>query len=170
MKTTFIAMLCIVLLLGVVPNAKAQLVAGSAEAKAMDKVDAESNPDAKAALLLDFIKEYPQSKVMTDVYIQLLEIYRQKNDTAKVVEYGEKAIALDPENITALLAVSRNYSIEKKNLDKAVSYAQRAVDTVAKRKTQPTPPSMTEADWKQWLESNDQAAKSMLAYARSVRP
>jgi len=170
MKTTFIAMLCIGLLLGVVPNATAQIVAGSPEAKAMDKLDAETNQEAKATLLLDFIKTYPQSKVLGDVYIQLLEIYRQKNDTAKVVEYGEKAIALDPENITALLAVSRNYSIEKKNLDKAVSYAQRAVDTVAKRKTQPAPPTMSDADWKAWLENNDQAARSMLAYARSVRP
>src|SRR5687768_10916255 len=118
MKTTFIAMLSIVLLLGFVPSAQAQIVAGSPEAKAMDKIDAENNPDAKAALLLAYIADYPQSKVMTDVYIQLLEIYRQKNDTAKVVEFGEKAIQLDPENITALLAVSRNYSIEKKNLDK----------------------------------------------------
>jgi tetratricopeptide (TPR) repeat protein len=170
MKTTFIAMLCIVLLLCAAPNAKAQIVAGSPEAKAMDKVDAETNPETKATLLLDFAKEYPQSKAMTDVYVQLLEIYRQKNDTAKVVEYGEKAIQLDPENITALLAVSRNYSIEKKNLDKAVSYAQKAVDTVAKRKAQPAPPTMSEEQWKQWLESNDQAAKSMLAYAHSVRP
>ena len=170
MKTTFIAMLCVGLLLGVGTAAHAQLVAGSPEAKAMDKIDAENNPDAKATMLLDFAKEFPQSKVLTDVYIQLLEIFRQKNDSAKVVEYGEKAIQLDGENITALLAVSRNYAIEKKNLDKAVSYAQKAVDVVAKRRGQPAPGSMTDDQWKQWLESNDQAAKSMLAYARSVRP
>jgi tetratricopeptide (TPR) repeat protein len=170
MKTTFIAMLAIVLLLGAVPTANAQLIAGSPEAKAMDAIDSENNPDAKAGMLLKFAQDYPQSRAMGDVYIQLLEIYRQKNDSAKVVEYGEKAIALDPENITALLAVSRNYSIEKKNLDKAVSYAQKAVDTIEKRKAQPAPPSMSEDQWKQWLENNDQAAKSMLAYARSVRP
>src|SRR5436190_1801234 len=109
MKTTFIAMLCIVMLLGVSPSAKAQLVAGSPEAKAMDKIDAEQNTDAKAALLVAYIKDFPQSKVMGSVYTQLLDIYRQKNDSAKLVEYGEKAIQLEPENITALLAVSRNY-------------------------------------------------------------
>ena len=170
MKTLFIAMLCVALLFGYVSTAQAQIVAGSPEAKAMDKIDAEANPDAKAALLLAYIQEYPQSKVMTDVYVQLLEIYRQKNDTAKLVEFGEKAIQLDPENITALLAVSRTYAIEKRNLDKAQSYAQKAVDTVAKKKTQPAPPTMTEADWKQWLDTNDQSAKSMLAYVRTVRP
>ena len=170
MKTTFIAMLCIVMLLGVSPSAKAQLIAGSPEAKAMDKIDAESNPDSKATLLVAYIKDYPQSKVMGSVYTQLLDIYRQKNDSAKLVEYGEKAIQLDPENITALMAVSRNYSIEKKNLDKAVSYAQKAVDTIAKMRTQPTPAGTPDDQWKIWLDQNDQAAKSLLAYAKTVKP
>ena len=144
MKTTFIAMLGIVLLLGAVPTANAQLVAGSPEAKAMDAIDAEANPDRKSEMLVAFATQYPQSKVLADVYVQLMEIHRQKNDSAKVIEYGEKAIVADPENITALLAVSRNYSIEKKNLEKAVSYAQKAVDTVEKRKAQPAPPTMTD--------------------------
>src|SRR5687767_2681082 len=132
MKTKVVLSLCVVLLLGSYSSAFAQLVAGSPEDKAFEKILAETNPDAKAALLLDYDKQFPQSKVLPDIYAMLMEVYRQKNESAKVIEFGEKVIKIDGTNVTALMAVSRNYSLERKNLEVAVQYAQRAVDSVAK--------------------------------------
>ena len=170
MKAKVILTLCLVFVLGVASRARAQLIAGSPEDKAFEKILAENNPDAKAALLLDFEKQFPRSKVLPDIYVMLMTIYQQKNDTAKVVDFGEKAIKIDGQNVTALLAVSRNYAIERKNLDKAVDYAQKAVDAITKMKTQPPPPQYTDEQWKSYLESTDQAARGMLSYAKSVRP
>jgi hypothetical protein len=100
----------------------------------------------------------------------LMTIYQQKNDTTKANDFGERAIKIDAENVTALLAVSRNYSIERKNLDRAVQYAQKAVDAIEKLKTQPPPPNYTPDQWKSYTDNTEQAAKSMLAYAKSLAP
>jgi tetratricopeptide (TPR) repeat protein len=170
MKTKSVVTLCVALVLGVVSTANAQLVAGSPEDQAYTKIMAEMDADARAALLLDFEKSFPQSRVLPDIYVMLMTIYQQKNDTAKAVDFGEKAIKLDGKNVTALLAVARNYSIERKNLDRAVEYAQTALDTVEQMKTQPAPPQYTEQQWKEYIQSNEQVARSMLAYAQSLRP
>ena len=170
MKTRVILTLCVVFVVGLVPSAYAQLVAGSPEDAAYTKIVGENNLDAKTALLLDFEKTFPQSRVLPDIYVMLMTIYQQKNDMVKANDFGERAIKLDAENITALLAVSRNYSIERKNLDKAVQYAQKAVDLTVKMKNQPPPPNYTPDQWKSYLDSTEQAAKSMFAYAKSLNP
>ncbi len=170
MKTKVIVTLCVVFVLGFVCNSYAQLIANSPEDKAFTKVLAEENADAKLALLLDYEKSFPQSKQLPDIYLMLMEVYRQKNDTAKVVETGEKIIKIDAENVTALMAVSRNLALERKQLDKAVLYAQKAVDAVEKMKTQSPPGSYTDAQWKEYVETTDQAARSILSYAKSVKP
>jgi tetratricopeptide (TPR) repeat protein len=100
----------------------------------------------------------------------LMTLYQEKNDTAKAIDFGERAIKIDAENITALIAVSRNYSIERKNLDKAVEYAQKAIGVIEKLKAQPPPPNFTPDQWKGYIDSTDQAAKSMLAYAKTLAP
>ena len=170
MKTKVILALCVVFVLGSATSAYPQLIAGSPEDAAYTKIIGEANPDAKAALLLGFEKQFPQSRVLSDIYVMLMTLYQEKNDTAKAVDFGERAIKIDAENITALLAVSRNYSIERKNLDKAVQYAQKAVDVTEKLKTQPPPPNYTPDQWKGYIDSTEQAAKSLLAYAKSFVP
>jgi hypothetical protein len=170
MKTKVILTLCVVFVLTLATSADAQLVAGSAEEKAFTKIEGEQNSDAKIQLLLDFEKQYPQSRVLPDIYTMLMTIYQGKNETAKVVDFGERAIKIDGENLTALLAVSRNLALERKQIDKAISYAQKAVDTIAKQRTQPPPPQYSsEEQWKGYLDSMDQAAKSILAYAKSLK-
>ncbi|MBI4475474.1 MAG: hypothetical protein HY646_22610 [Acidobacteria bacterium] len=170
MKTKVILTLFVVFILGVASGAYAQLVAGSPEEKAFTRIEGEQNPDARIALLLQFEKDFPQSRVLPDIYTMLMSIYQDKRDTAKAIDFGERVIKLDGENLTALLAVSRNLAIERKQIDKAIAYAQKAVETVTKLKTQPPPPQYTsEEQWKGYLDSMDQAAKSMLAYARSLK-
>jgi tetratricopeptide (TPR) repeat protein len=171
MKTKVILTLYLVFVLALASTAKAQLIAGSPEDIAFEKIVKENNPDAKMTLLLDYEKQFPQSKALPDIYIMLMTIYQEKNDTAKVIDAGEKAIKIDGENLTALLAVSRNYSIERRNLDRAVQYAQKAVDTVAKMKSLPPPPHYgSSVQWKEYLEGMDSTAKSILAYAKSLKP
>ena len=171
MKTKVILTLCVVFVWGLVSIANAQVVAGSPEDKAFQKIDAETNIDAKIALLLDFEKQFAQSKAVRDAYMQLVQIYQEKNDHAKVIEYGEKAIKADPNNLGALLTLTYAYSLEGKSasLDRAIQYAQKAVDEIAKLKTSPPQQGYTDEQWKQYIESNDQRAKSYLAYARSLK-
>jgi len=115
------------------------VIAGSPEDKAFQQIDAESNTDKKIALLQDFEKQFPQSKTLREVYLELMKIYQEKNDSAKVMEYGEKIIKVDADNLSALLTLSRAYALERKNLDRAVQYAQKAVDIATRMKSQPPP-------------------------------
>jgi tetratricopeptide (TPR) repeat protein len=161
--------MCASLMLTFAVAAQAQLKAGSEEDKAFQKISAEKSPDAQIPLLLNFEKSFPDSKVLPDVYLMLVDIYNSKQDTAKVAEYGEKAVKADPQNVSALVTVSRVYAMERKNLDVAVSYAQKAVDNVEKMKSQPAPSNYTDAEWKQLLKDNEEAAKGQLNYAKAVK-
>src|SRR5262245_46001936 len=103
MKTKVIVTLCVVFVWGLVSFASAQVVAGSPEDKAFQKIDAEGNADGKINLLLEFEKSYPQSKAMREAYLQLVELYQGKNNSPKVIEYSEKVLKVDPNNVAALL-------------------------------------------------------------------
>ena len=171
MKTKVILTLCVVFVWGLVSIANAQVIAGSPEDKAFQKIDAESNVEAKIALLVDFEKQFPQSKALREAYLQLVQIYQQKNDQPKIIEYSEKTIKLDPNNLVALLTVTRAYSMDGKqaSLDRAIQYAQKAVEEITKLKSGPPQQGYTDEQWKQYIDSNDQLAKSYLAYARSLK-
>src|SRR5687768_3269573 len=99
MKTKVIVTLFVVFVWGLVASANAQVQAGSPEDKAFQKIDSESNVEAKVALLVAFEKEFPQSKTLREVYLQLMQIYSDKNDQPKIIEFGEKVIKLDAENL-----------------------------------------------------------------------
>jgi hypothetical protein len=169
MKTRVILTLCVVFVLGVASTASAQatLIAGSAEDKAFTAAMA-AQGDAKINLLLDFEKQFPNSKALPDIYNELINGYNQKNDKGKVDEIGEKAVKVDPDNFTALMALSRNYGLQKKNLDKAVQYAQHAVDVLAKKKAEPR--YNEDQQWKSYLDSTEASARANLTWLKTVKP
>ena len=88
--------------------AMAQIVAGSAEEKAFQQLQNESNSDVRLQKLSDFEKTYPRSRALPNVYLMVIDFYREKNDPDKIIEYAEKALKIDEENITAMMALSRN--------------------------------------------------------------
>ena len=168
MKTRVILTLCVVFVLAIASNASAQvtLIAGSPEDKAFTAAMA-AQGDAKVNLLLDFEKQFPSSKALPDVYNELINAYNQKNDKVKVAEIGEKAVKVDPDNFTALMALSRNYGLEKKNLDKALQYAQHAVEVLAKKKGEPR--YTEDQAWKSYVDSIDASARANLAWVKTIK-
>ena len=58
--------------------------------------------DPMIALGEKFLQDYPESQLRSHVYSALATAYQQKNDYDKVVENGEKSIALDPDNVMSL--------------------------------------------------------------------
>src|SRR5437867_2143956 len=55
---------------------------GSFEDAALKKIESENNADTRLALLLDFEKQFPKSKLLLEVYQYMIQIYQQKNDRA----------------------------------------------------------------------------------------
>lgn len=120
-------------------------------------------------LLADFEEQFPQSRVLPDVYLMMIDIYRQKADRTKIIEYGEKTLKADEQNITAMMVLSRNYALERKNVDRAVMLAEQAVDLADKMKAGPLPSGYSDAQWKNYVQTTQEAAKSILEYAKTVR-
>jgi tetratricopeptide (TPR) repeat protein len=168
MKTKVVLTLCVVFILGVASaNAQTTLIAGSPQDKAYTAAMAEQDLEKKITLLLDFEKQFPDSKALPDIYLALMESYSKKSETDKANDVGEKTIKADPENFSAFLTVSRNYAIAKKKLDVAVPYAQKAVDILEKRKSEPR--YSEDAAWKAYIDATLNSAKANLNFVKSVK-
>lgn len=92
-----------------------------------------------------FMKAYPDTTSVSQVDFQYLMAYDMANNAAKADEYGEKAIAADPNNIEALNLVAYDYSNRKTNLDKATDYAKKVLALVPAMKK---PEGATDAQFK----------------------
>ena len=170
MKTR-VALAFPMLLFVLASTADAQLKAGSPEDEAFTKIEAEKNNDAKLALLLQFETKFPTTgpKTLATVYLMTMDIYSEKDNKPKIAEYGDKAIGKDPDNVTALLRVSRIYCAEKTNLPKAVEYAEKAKSLIGNMRSIPAPTGQSDEQWKQWLDANAQSADQYASYAKMMQ-
>jgi uncharacterized protein len=97
-----------------------------AEEAALKKAQAESNADAKLVLLTDFEQQYPKSRLLLDVYQDMIKIYQAKNDSAKEKLVREKLVPIERQQrqpaprgpvvnsggITALMLAARENSLD----------------------------------------------------------
>ena len=94
--------------------------------------------DPMIALGEKFLQDYPESQLRSHVYSALATAYQQKNDYDKVVENGEKSIALDPDNVMSLVIVAqilpqrlRGSGLETaQKLSRAERYAKHGLELV----------------------------------------
>ncbi|HLH31895.1 MAG TPA: hypothetical protein VKY31_11890 [Terriglobia bacterium] len=97
------------------------------------QIASEKNPQTKKKLALNFEKNYPKSKSLPDVYMELSRILVSESD-----------------------------------FNAARQYADKAVSTVDKMKTQPTPPEYTDTTWHQWLNTESASATKNLAWVNQM--
>lgn len=78
-----------------------------------------------------FVKAYPDTPNMAQVNFAYFRAYELAKDSVKADEYGEKAIAGDPNNVEVLNAVAYDYAVARRtNLDKAAEYASKAAQII----------------------------------------
>jgi tetratricopeptide (TPR) repeat protein len=137
-----------------------------AEFTAYRAILTESNADRKTKLLLDFQKQFPKSIVLPQVYVSLMNIYMTKGDSRTAMDYGERVLRNNPDDVTALLQVSRNYTILQTNPKKAVEYAERASVMAARMKTQPPQNGLDAVSWRKYVTSLEASAQSNLTWVK----
>src|SRR5262249_49003960 len=64
------------------------------------------DPAARGAAMEAFVKQYPQSVVLTDALEQAMAAYQQAGNSAKVEELAKRILQLQPNNIRALAIVT----------------------------------------------------------------
>jgi tetratricopeptide (TPR) repeat protein len=91
-----------------------------------------------------FAKAYPDSPNAGQLDFQYLVAYSGLNNPAEANEYGEKAIAADPNNVATLNLVADNYASRRVNLDKAEADARKVLELVPNMKK---PDGVSDADF-----------------------
>lgn len=112
------------------------------EAQAYRAILNELDPDRALQMVQDFGTSYPQSLLLSWVYAFAANAYQQKGELENVVEYGEKSLKLNPDNLASLIIMAtilpqprlmQPASLDKeKRLAEAEGYAQQALELIDK--------------------------------------
>jgi tetratricopeptide (TPR) repeat protein len=99
------------------------------EAAAFNVIVDETNAKARMTDIERFTPAFPNSHFDESIASYAMMSLSELKDTNRVLAYGEKALAANPNNLAALLLLAGSYVEDPKpgSLAKAVTYAQRAV-------------------------------------------
>jgi tetratricopeptide (TPR) repeat protein len=99
--------------------------AGTPEEKAIQAITAENDPQKRMPMWQDFLQKF-SSNAQAVAYgnWQLSQQYLDQGDSAKALEYGDKALASQPNNLDILVSVTTAAQRAKDN-GKIVQYAAR---------------------------------------------
>jgi len=118
-----------------------------------------------------FIRKYPSSSFTEAVYSELSLAEYQKQDFAAMERYADKALALNPNDVTVLVftgwVIPHTSDTPPAKLDKAEAYEKRALDLLP---TLPKPAGMTDkqmSDAKAQYESQAHSGLGLVYYRRS---
>jgi hypothetical protein len=100
----------------------------------------------RAALLTRFAQMFPDSPYADQALGVAAASYRQAQNTPKMLEVANGLLAKDPSNLGMLILLSDYYSEKGEQLDKAESYAKKAVSVL---ETAKKPDGLTDEQWQQ---------------------
>jgi len=157
------AAMCVTFLMVAAGSATAQIgksvsvAAGTPEDKALTDIYAATDGPDKIALLDKFMADYGKGdlELLGDqLYVQS---YLAQKDYAKVYEYGDKVLALDPDNFST--AVIMVHAAEEQGDGKKLFDACQKVAAIVKRYKSAAPPEGTAADT--WNAQRDAVLKTV---------
>ncbi len=160
--------LAMVLVFSIGRDASAQLIAGSEEDLLFTRV-VDATGAEQIELAMQFEREYPNSSVLSDVYTMVMTVYNQQNQSSEAIEWGEKALKADENNVEALIALTYNLALTQRDLPQAIAYGQQALETIESLRTAEPRLGHTPESWEQYLAALETSAESYLNYAESVR-
>jgi len=78
----------------------------------------------------EFAQKFPNSELKELLYVRVMNLYQQQNNSAKVVVAGRKALALNPTNPVPLVAVASALVMDTRenDMDRDARYAEAGKD------------------------------------------
>ncbi|MBT9329850.1 hypothetical protein [Paracidobacterium acidisoli] len=120
-----------------------------AEYNAYSAAISQSDPTQKAAAIEQFLTQYPNSVVKTEMLEQLVAAYQGANNAPKVLDAAQRLLQVDPNDLRALIAVVYLEHAQAKGnqqlLDDASAKAQQGLNVQK-------PASMTDADFQKIMD------------------
>lgn len=141
------------------------VAAGSPEDKALAEIYAAPDGPDKIALLDKFMADYGKGdlELLGDqLYVQS---YLAQKNYAKVYEYGDKALALDPDNFST--AVSMVHAADEQgDASKVFDEGEKVAAIVARYKAAPAPEGVTADRWATQKEQTLKNAEGDISYVQ----
>lgn len=103
-------------------------------------------PAKRAALLVKFAQAFPDSTYANQALGVAATAYQQAQNTPKMLEVANGLLVKDPNDVGMLLLLSDYYGEKGEQLDKAETYAKKAVSTL---ETATKPEGVTDEQWAQ---------------------
>lgn len=126
----------------------------------------EPDGNKRVQRLDSFVQTYPDSPNAGQIAFNYYLAYKMANNAAKAEEYGEKAIAADPNNVSTLNLVADDYATRQTKLDTAEAYAKKALEVAGSMKK---PEGMTDEQFKAQQDSQLGFAHLTLGYVSFQR-
>lgn len=125
---------------------RVSLRAGTPEDRAVREITRASDPAEKLALLEQFLAEHGQGDMALVAYDIYIDHYLAAQDFAKVYEYGEKALAIDPD---AFGVAMRVFTAAQQQGDAArlFDYGARIGEILQRYRALPAPEGMSDEMW-----------------------
>lgn len=100
------------------------------ETSAYNAIASEQDPNKRMIEIEKFTPAFPKSKFEGQVSQLALYSLRQLNQPQRLVAYGEKALATNPNSLPTLLMMADAYSADPKDAAKAATYANKILTLV----------------------------------------
>ena len=100
------------------------------ETSAYNAIASEQDPNKRMSEIEKFTPAFPKSKFEDQITQLALYSLRQLNQPQRMIAYGEKTLAANPDSIPTLLMMADAYAGEPKDAAKAVTYANKVIALV----------------------------------------
>jgi tetratricopeptide (TPR) repeat protein len=97
------------------------------EVAGYNAISAEPNAKKRMELIERYTPAFPRSRFEEPLSQLALASLQELKDTPRAIAFGEKSLKQNPESVPTLLLLANTYIEDPKTLDKAVTYAGKAV-------------------------------------------
>ncbi len=148
------------------------------ELEAVQQILQTNDPKTRVTLTESFLSQYPESPYRRNVFVAVSGAYRILENFEKAIEFGEKALELDPRDPVTLLIVSDSLSEGSKpemenyemRLSRAEDYSRRSLTLLPEVfAALPRRPEVPEEQYRlqeQYLEAQAHATLGYIHYRR----
>jgi tetratricopeptide (TPR) repeat protein len=140
---------------------------GTPEDKALTAINQASTPQQKLALLDKFAAEHPSGDMALMAYQLYVSIYSSLKNYAKVYQYGEKALAIDPNNLGVGVELVRAAQLQN-STSREYTYGVKVGEMVKRYKAQPPPAGVPADQWEAEKQQNLAAAQPQIDWVAGV--